>query len=179
MEEDFLYGRTALHNAAELSNYGKAKWLIESGDDVNRADADWWTPLHYACLRGRFNIAELLVSRKGIDLEAANARKNTPLHWACHNGHTSIARLLVDNGAKLDAKNVVEQTPLHLACHYGHLDAATYLLERGSDRNAIEAATRRSPFQMAIHSTAHNKQNDFRRLFGETVSIGLLLHITC
>jgi hypothetical protein len=40
-----------------------AKWLVEKGADVNRAEAVGTMALQYACWRGEFEVAKLLVEK--------------------------------------------------------------------------------------------------------------------
>ena len=52
-----------------------------SGDlkpDVNSFDEKGWTPLHYACLIGNYQITGFLIN-KGAEIEALNNMKQSPL----------------------------------------------------------------------------------------------------
>ena len=56
--------------------------LIEiTGDlkpDINIKDEKGWTPLHYSCLIGNFQIASFLINQ-GADVDLLNNLKQSPL----------------------------------------------------------------------------------------------------
>ncbi len=72
------------------------------------------TPLHAAALRGRKEIAELLIA-EGADANAKVGGGVTSLHFAANKGHKEIAELLIAKGADVNTKNENGYTPLDLA----------------------------------------------------------------
>jgi len=54
---------------------------LAAGADVNAKNRAENTPLHYAAVEGRKEIAELLIA-KGADVNARDKYGGTPLHYA-------------------------------------------------------------------------------------------------
>jgi hypothetical protein len=73
----------------------EAKWLLSSGDDVDRTGVYGQTALHGASAGGHFVLARLLIAR-GADLEAVDRWGATPLLIACRCEHCVEAGRLLD-----------------------------------------------------------------------------------
>ena len=56
--ECFYAGLTALHQAVLDNNIAVVRILISHGAEIDRQDADTWTPLHAACANGLADIAK-------------------------------------------------------------------------------------------------------------------------
>ena len=84
------------------------KLLVEKGgaDLVHAKRNDGFTPLHWACIHGRLDSAQCLVSQ-GADIEAKISDGWTPLLIACCHGHLACAQYLVSVGADIDAKTFI------------------------------------------------------------------------
>ena len=105
----------ALLKAAERGNIKAVKQHLDAGADVNAKDEDGFTPLHYAAVTGRKEIAEILIA-EGADVNAkigsAGAlyfkgqtpldfkKGQTPLDWAIGRKRTETAALLRKHGGK-------------------------------------------------------------------------------
>jgi ankyrin repeat protein len=87
------------------------------------------TPLHWASLLGRAEVAALLVQR-GSRLDARNIYGMTPLHEAADE---RVARVLLGAGADLTAADDRGLTPLHAA---RNKRVARALLEKGASLTA-------------------------------------------
>ena len=57
-------GWSALHHSCEIGNAEATKKLIELGADVNIQNDGGWTPLHFASLRNRHSIKDILLTNK-------------------------------------------------------------------------------------------------------------------
>ena len=73
--------------AGSNSTLSVAKALLEAGADVNRADKDRRSPLHYAvnATTGGFEVlteVEGLLVNYGADTSAVDIRGRTPLHYS-------------------------------------------------------------------------------------------------
>lgn len=86
-----------LLDAARKGDAELVKQLISTGADVNKADADGWTPLLSAADNGHTEIVKLLLGVLGIDLNRANKYGASPLERA---QTEEIKRLLSDAGGK-------------------------------------------------------------------------------
>src|SRR5262249_10182336 len=96
----FLFGagagpRPALIDAAKNVDKDAVRALLKQGVNVNAADADGTTALHWASYRDDLETADLLI-RAGAKVNAANDLGATPLWAACQNGSESMARRLLN-----------------------------------------------------------------------------------
>jgi ankyrin repeat protein len=135
-----LSGATAskLSTAIQANDRSTVLALLKQPAEVNAADADGTTPLHWAVRADDLELSQRLV-QAGANAKAANRYGVTPLSLAAVNGNPALVTLLLKNGA--DANQVVSrgQTVLMTAARTGNLDTVNALLERGADVNAREA----------------------------------------
>lgn len=82
--------------------------------DIDAADDDGATALHYATVRGDREMVELLLEA-GASPQTVNSDFDTPLHVACAKGDPEMVSLLVSNEAPVSMRNLLEQTPLSVA----------------------------------------------------------------
>ena len=87
-----------LADAAEKADRAGVRALLEQRVDVNQAQVDGMTALHWAAYHDDLETAKLLVNAKA-DVKAANRYGVTPLSLACTNGNEAMVELLLDAGA--------------------------------------------------------------------------------
>ena len=141
-----------VHNAAARGDLAELKVLLDGNTDlVSSKNQDGDTPLHLAALKGRKDVAELLLS-SGASVDARDKRADTPLHVAAEHGSVLIVALLLAHGADFKAVNDVGLTPLGLAMFTGHTEVAEALrqhsIQDGADSGvatARRAATNEEP----------------------------------
>jgi len=104
--------------------------------------------LHIAVMRGRKDIAALLIA-KGADMESKDTAEQTPLHLSVRQGNRDIAELLILNDADVNARNKWGQTPLHLSAGQGRKDMVELLINKGADVNA-KNKWNRTPLDIAV-----------------------------
>jgi hypothetical protein len=122
-----------LDHAAMKGNVAEARRLIDSGRvDVNRHGNMNRTALHYAALRGREDVARLLLA-KGADPNARDYSRRTPLHYA--SPWIEITRLLVANGADINAEDKEGRTPLDYAADAAEREAVNDAHADSRNRN--------------------------------------------
>lgn len=92
-------GLTALHYAIFGGQEAAVQLLLDRGADLNAKSLIAATPQSLAGLKGRFNIAELLVSEYRAAVDAIDPDFGTPLHCAAFAGDKGIARVILDHGA--------------------------------------------------------------------------------
>lgn len=78
--------------------------FIAVGKDVNAADPDGRTPLHYAVAYNQQDVLRALIDASA-NLESEDNKQNTPLHYACGYGRGECVETLIDAGANTGATN--------------------------------------------------------------------------
>lgn len=176
-----LLGRDALgENDTFVRVFNFFGWWLHpqnNVNDINLANKEGRTPLHYAALQGNVEIAKILlengadvnVADKDTDPETALAFRGNegkaPLHYAVENGHVEVARLLLQKGANVNLKDEDGCTPLYEAVFKGDVIIAKFLLENGAD---IEAKDNRGRTPLGI-----SRSNEVRNRLKTTVLAGL------
>lgn len=124
--------------------------LLQQGADVNAAQGDGMTALHWAAMNGSVQIAELAIA-SGANLEAVTRLGDyTPLHLASRAGRGATVKVLLGAGARVDARTATgDVTPLHLAAEAGNVEVITALIEHGADVNAAESQWGQTPLMFA------------------------------
>ena len=124
-------------DAAERADRAGVRVLIGRRVDVNIAQTDGMTALHWAAHRDDIETARLLVESKA-DVKAANRYGVTPLSLACTNGNDAMVDLLLRAGADPNARLRGDETALMTASRTGKLGPVKAILSRGADVNARE-----------------------------------------
>jgi len=101
---DEINGNTPLFLATTLNQVATIKTLLGAGADVNLADWDEKTPLHFAAANGFGEVVKVLVDAKA-SLDAADANGKTPYDLANDVKEEDIAEFLKASAAgKVPAK---------------------------------------------------------------------------
>lgn len=114
--------------------------LLKQGADVNAAQGDGMTALHWAAMNNQSELAKVLLYAGANVRAATRINAYTPLFLASQHGHADVIELLLRAGADARAVSATGSTPLMLAAASGHVRAVELLLEAGADVNARERA---------------------------------------
>ena len=125
-------------DAAQRKDRDALRALVKQRADVNAAQPDGTTALHWAA---HWNDAELvdLLLRAGANAKAVNRYGATSLSEAAASGSGAMIEALLRAGA--DPKTLTTrdgETVLMTAARAGNVDAVRILLDRGADVNARE-----------------------------------------
>lgn len=112
--------------------------LLPQHVDLNAADADGATALHWAVRHDDLETANLLL-RSGANVKAANRYGVTPLSLACVNGNAPMIESLLKAGADPNAALPGGETPLMTAARTGKVDAVKVLISHGADVKYAES----------------------------------------
>lgn len=113
--------------------------LLKQKADVNAAQGDGMTALHWAAYRGDLGMAKTLLAA-GASVKATTRDESlTPLAVACVGGNAAMIDLLLQAGSDATWSNGIS-TALMKASASGSADAVKLLLEHGADVNAKESA---------------------------------------
>jgi len=102
--EDYRYGRTALHIAAEKGLTEMVTMLLIRGADMYASGDQFYsrTPLHLACIEGHTDVVRVLVKRGADVAKLSGFLDKNPLHLACEYNHWECAEILMNKGMDLD-----------------------------------------------------------------------------
>jgi ankyrin repeat protein len=129
--------RAKVADAAERRDTALVRTLIAAKADVNAAQIDGTTALHWAAYNDDPEMATLLV-RSGANVNAVNRYGVPPLSLACATGHAGVVNVLLAAGADANATLKGGETVLMVAARSGNLEAVKALLARGARHDARE-----------------------------------------
>ena len=148
--------------AAERENVTAVQALINDGADVNGAQPDGATALHWAAHRDDLPMVEVLIAAAS-DVDAANDYGVTPLSLAATNGSPAVINALLRAGADANAALISGETALMTAVRSGSVAVVSQLLQAGSDPNARQT----SKGQTALMWAATAQKPEIARLLIE------------
>jgi uncharacterized protein len=129
--------RAALADAAERRDQAAVRALLQTGVDVNAAQVDGTTALHWAAYNEDAETVALLLKAKA-NVNATNRYGVPPLALACTNGNAAVVKLLLEAGADANTTMSGGETVLMLAARSGNAEAVKSLLARGAKHDVRE-----------------------------------------
>jgi ankyrin repeat protein len=126
-----------LIEAVKSGDAARLRALLRPGVDVNLAQGDGATALHWAAHRNDVTAAVLLI-RAGANVNAANDLGATPIWLASVNASAPMIARLVKSAANPNAALASGETPLMAASRSGGVSAVQELLRAGANVNAKE-----------------------------------------
>ena len=123
--------------------------LLERGEDVNAAQGDGMTALHWSAENGDLAMVEVLLSAGANFNSTTRLGSYTPLHLASKMGHGEVIRALLGNGQDPNITAISGMTPLHYAAASGSADAVDVLVGYGAQINAKEDDGKQTPLMFA------------------------------
>ena len=142
------HAASPIADAAMKGDAAAVQQLIEQRADLNAAQPDGATALHWAVFRGDLATATALV-KAGASVRQGNRDGATPLSLACENGRVELVRLLLDAGADPNEALPNGETALMMAARTGNSDTLALLIERGANVNATENLRGTTPLMWA------------------------------
>ena len=138
-----------LADLAKQQESAAVRAMVAAGGDVNGAQGDGATALHWAAHWDDVDMAGLLL-RAGARINAANDFGVTPLLLASANGRPAMIALLLEAGADPNLAAANGEAPLMAAARTGNVDVVQALLDRGADVNYQTPANGQSALMWAI-----------------------------
>ncbi|MCU0617338.1 MAG: ankyrin repeat domain-containing protein [Gemmatimonadaceae bacterium] len=137
-------------DAAMRGDSARVRDLLRQGSDVNAAQADGMTALHWAAQRGDATIARTLLYA-GARHDAVTRNGNyTPLHLAARSGRAAAIQALLEAGANAKAVTTTGgATALHFAAGAGDSASVQALVKGGATVDARDAAYGQTPLMWA------------------------------
>ena len=139
----------AVANAAEMGDAAKVRSLLARGADVNQAQGDGMTALHWAAERGDAGMVNALLAAKASVKATTNIGSYTPLHIAAKTGNPAVVEALLKAGADAKAVTTSGATALHFSSASGDSASIALLADKGADLNAREAEWGQTPLVFA------------------------------
>ena len=149
-------------DAAMDGDIAAVRALLAGGADVNAAQGDGMTALHWAAEHGNGQLAEMLLYAGAVVEPVTRIGGYTPLHIAARTGSDAVALMLLDAGADAAAAAPgTGTTPLHLAATAGSAPLVAALLDHGADPDAREDVWGQTPL---IFAASMNRADAIRAL---------------
>ena len=140
---------TRVAEAAMRDDAAAVTTLLQQRADVNGAQGDGMTALHWAAERGDRALAATLLKAGASPSALTRVGEYTPLHIAAKGGYAQVMQALVAAGADVRALTTTGAAPLHFAAASGSAEAVTVLVDRGADVNVREPQWGQTPLMFA------------------------------
>jgi uncharacterized protein len=143
----------SLLDAVRQGDLDTIRALVQSGADVNAAEGDGMTALHWAAEGNHAQGAQILIYA-GARLDARTRIGDfTPLLVAARVGNAEVLEVLLEAGADPHVRTSTGgMTALHFAAQAGNARAVTLLLEHGAEVDAREGGSGHTPLMVAAAS---------------------------
>ena len=136
-------------NAAMTGDREGVRAFLKKGLDVNEAQGDGTTALHWAAMKGDADLAQMLIYAGANVRATTRLGAYTPLYLAAKGGHSGVVAALLAAGADAKALTSNGTTPLMIAAASGDTRTITSLVENGADINAKDGAKGETPLMFA------------------------------
>lgn len=140
---------TPVADAAMREDVEALRELLRSGADVNAAQGDGMTALHWAAHHGNPDLTEMLLYAGAHVETTTRIGPYTPLMVAARGGHGAVVSGLLAAGADVDVRTSTGVTALHLAAASGSAEAVSGLLDHDAEVDARESAWEQTPLMWA------------------------------
>jgi ankyrin repeat protein len=147
-------GKSPVADAAMHGDRDSVRALLKNGEDVNAAQGDGMTALHWAALKGDAELAQMLIYAGANVKATTRIGAYSPLYLAAKGGHATTVATLIAAGTDVKATSANGTTPLMIAAAGGDTRTLTTLIENGSDVNAKDTAKGETPL---MYATAFNR----------------------
>jgi ankyrin repeat protein len=140
--QDIAYGVGAvvgtldLLQAASDGNLQGVQACLATGVDVNAKNAEGWTALMIATLKGYREIVQTLLKQDRVQVNARSHHGWTALRYAISVGDSETLRILLAAGAEVNAPDHDGWTALMQAAGEGNLECLEILLAEGAEAGA-------------------------------------------
>ena len=136
-------------DAAQRGDLAEVRSLLRGGADVNAAQNDGMTALHWAAGGGYADMARTLLYAGATVRATTRLGAYTPLHLAARSGNVEIAAILLDAGADPNAYTSTGVTPLHFAADADAAGVVEALVNGGGAVDARDGFSQRTPLMFA------------------------------
>ncbi len=140
---------TSVAKAAMDGDREGVRALLKKGLDVNEAQGDGTTALHWAAMKGDADLAQMLIYAGANVRATTRLGAYTPLYLAAKGGYPAVVAALLAAGADAKVATTNGTTPLMIAAAAGDTRSITLLVENGAEINARDGAKGETPLMFA------------------------------
>jgi ankyrin repeat protein len=139
-------------DAAMQGNRDAVRALLKQAADVNAAQGDGMTALHWAAMKDDAELVQTLLFAGANVRATTRIGSYTPLILAAKSGSGSVIAPLLKSGADPNGATGNGTTALMFAAASGNIDAVTRLVDAGAEVNAKEPVRGLTPAMFAAAS---------------------------
>jgi uncharacterized protein len=136
-------------DAAQRGDIERVRSLLKQAADVNAAQADGMTAVHWAALNGNVEMTEMLLYAGASIKATTRVGAYTALLVAAKFGQASTVPVLLKAGADANAATTAGITAVMLAAMAGSAETTRLLLDHGADGNAVSQAYGQTALMLA------------------------------
>ena len=137
-------------DAAMRGDVDQVRALLRDEADVDAAQGDGMTALHWAAERGDAGLARIVLAAGATVDPVTRLGAYTPLHIASKDGAHEVVSVLLGAGADFRARTSAGGVaPLHYAAASGSVETVLALVEHGADLDVREHMWQQSPLMYA------------------------------
>ena len=159
---------TRVADAAMMRDAAALRGLIREAVDVNSAQGDGMTALHWAAFNGDVELAQPLLYAGANVAATTRLGAYTPLYLASKHGNDAIVEMLLKAGSDPQKASVAGITPLMMAASSGKANVVEMLIDAGAELDVTE--TERGQTAIAF-AAAFNRPDAIRALAGAGADI--------
>jgi Ankyrin repeats (3 copies)/Ankyrin repeat len=151
VDKSSLEGLTPLMLAVDSLSRKSVELLLNAGARVDICDNRGYYPLHFACLRGNFDIIRLIFEAKPDVINFKSNFLYTPFHFACRLENERVIDFLLSSKVPdLTIQTLMErETCHHLAAKSGHLPTVLRLIAANVESFEIRNLSLEKPHETA------------------------------
>jgi ankyrin repeat protein len=170
-----LHADSRLADAAMRNDRAMVVSLLGQNADVNSAQGDGMTALHWAAFNDDREMARILVKAGASVKSATREQALTPLLFACTNGDAELVELLLKAGADANSRSSNGTSALMRAASSGSAETVKLLIDHGANVNIKEAAQGETALFFAA---GHNRPEVIRVLAGRGADLSVTSRVT-
>jgi ankyrin repeat protein len=157
-------------DAARQGDTAGVRTLLKGGADVNAAQPDGMTALHWAALGNDLETMDVLLYAGAATEALTRVGAYTPLHLASSRGHAGAVARLLAAGSRAGSVTATGVQPLHLAAQAGNVDAVQALVDGRADINAKDKTHGRTPL---VFAASQNRVDVLKLLLARGADAGV------
>ena len=157
-------------DAAQRGDLETVRSLLRQGADVNAAQGDGMSALHWAAMNDDAQMVDVLLYAGSNPESTTRLGGFTALHLASRSGYAEVIDALVAGGANVAAVTSTGVTPLHYAASSAQAAAVAALIARGAAVDARDGTNELTPLMWA---TAANRVESMAALLDGGADLSL------